>query len=103
MIATQSKSGDRRYTVNRIRSGQPRPYADHIDEFDLLIEWIPYSKEAVPQWVPNDLNEDLVIKAAKTLGCNWVDKPNWHEPTLQSKSKIGLGHWKFIVKTAFTD
>ena len=42
-----------RVTVNRLRSGQPRPYADSEDVYQILVEHIPYGKTTwVPEWHP---------------------------------------------------
>lgn len=95
------RSGTRRYSVEFCAAGQPRPYADTIYEFDLRVEWIPYGGQ--PRWEPNDLNDDLIVKAARAIGHDWKDKPDWHEATLKSKTKIGPGHWRFKVTLAYTD
>lgn len=102
------KPGDRRYTVNMIRAGQEKPYADTIHEFTLKIEWVPYKKREQHEpmeWEPNDLHDQLVDRAAKTIGYNWVEKNegDWASPHLTHRSKIGPGEWRFIITEIFTD
>lgn len=102
------KQGDRRYTVNWFRSGQPRPYANSVYEFDIRVEWIPYKGGGtLMTWEPNDLNEDLVDAAAKALGKMFYNKgdpdTDWSYPFLTKKTKIGPGHWKYIVTEEYTD
>ena len=102
------KQGDRRYTIETHRSGQPRPYADTVHDFTLKIEWVPYKRLAegeVLTWEPNDLVEELVVKYAKSIGFGWVEKGegDWASPHLSSKTKVGPGEWRFVVTEAFTD
>ena len=40
-----------RYTVDTIRSGQPRAYADHIHEYLITIEHEKYGKAGLHPWV----------------------------------------------------
>ena len=96
------KSGTRRFTFEYQRAGQPRPYADHIYEFTVTVEWVPY-KDGGGIWEPNDgLNEAIVIRHARAFQ-PWHDKPEWHQPRLKSKRKIGPGVWQFIVTEPYLD
>lgn len=104
------KQGDRRYTIEWIQAGQPRPYADTIHEFYLIIEWVPYKKrepDEALKWEPNDMNDSIVDKTAKAIGYHWVEKgspnDNWAAPHLASRSKVGPGKWKFKITETFTD
>lgn len=101
------KSGDRRYTVEWITCGQPRPYADTIRHFIISVEWLPYVKPGeTSDWEPNDLAESLIDKAAKALGSNFYIKDskesNWASPILNSKTKLSPGRWEYRIEEAFT-
>lgn len=98
------KSGDRRYTIEWIHSGQPRPYADSLYEFTILCEWWPYKpKGEVIDWEPCDLTEGLVDQAAKALARNFYTKErNWASPFLQSRIKVSTGKWKYRISEAYT-
>ena len=98
------KAGDRRYTILWHCNGQPRPYAATVRDFTLKVEWWPRTDST--EWAPNDLSEGLVDKAAKAIGCNYYtrdEKPEWHQPILKSKSKIGLGEWRYRIEEEYTD
>lgn len=105
-LLTMAKPGDRRYTVETLRSGQPRPYADTIREFVLTIEWIPYRNPPTAEWEPNDLAERLVMDAARTLGHGFKtpeEGPKWYEPRLREREKLGPGKWRFLIVEEYTD
>ena len=95
------KSGDRRYTVKWNSVGQPRAYADHIYDFEILVEWIAYGDN---KWTRNDLQvtEILIQYAAKALGRDWGGGGPF-DPELRSMTKIGPGHWRFVVVQPYTD
>ena len=96
------KQGTQRLTIETVRSGQPRPYADHIQETYVLWEHVPYGKpdgEFMPQ--------TLDTYNGKPIGLDnippWLA---WYEPHLTSfslYSSRGPGWFIYIVKTAFTD
>lgn len=96
------KSGDYRLTVENIRAGQPRPYADSIYEFTIFAEWIPYGKtELEPvKWI-----ELIFISHAKGISYFKLktEKREWHEKYLDSVVKVGEGKYKFIIIEPFTD
>lgn len=102
------KQGDRRYTVHWHQAGQARPYAPLIHDFTLKIEWIAYKKRETGEaleWEPNDLSDYLVDKAAKAVGYSWVEKGqgDWASPFLTSRTKVGPGQWRFVIREECTD
>lgn len=102
------KPGDRRYTIHWHQSGQVRPYGPTIHDFTIQAEWIPYKNrnpEEDMAWEPNDLLESLFDSAAKGIGVNFYtkqEKPDWHLPKLKSKSKVGIGQWRYQIESEYT-
>jgi len=94
-----AKSGTRRFTIEYKSTGQPRPYADHIYDFTITVEWIPYGKD---DWELNELAYEIIERHARASQ-NWHDKPEWHQPRLWSKSHVNKGVWQFIVIQPFLD
>lgn len=101
-----------RYTVEYIRTGQPRAYADHEDIYHITIEfkrWRPYKGYDAEFTLADDLGEINVIPHIKKF-CHWVepnDKMSSTEfhfaPHLEYIKKIGEGKWEVFIRTAFTD
>lgn len=99
----------RQITVESVRVGQPRPYADGIYESLMLFEGGHPSTEA-----DFDLSfacryqEAEVKKLAKVLVHNFVDEPTHAlEPHLQSIKMEAEGEawqlWRVIIISPFTD
>lgn len=93
------KSGDRRYTIKCNSAGQPRPYADSVYDFEIIVQMVSYQTGL---WQPNDINEELVKDRAKVLGRDWGGGGPF-DPELRSMTKIGPGHWRFVVVQPYTD
>ncbi len=94
---------ERRFTFRTIRAGQPRPYADHHNVYEISVEFHPLGKDADHEtWVPNDLNETIVRPVAKAF-CKWVDNPtNPFETRLAQFTKVGPGLWRVETKATYT-
>lgn len=98
------RAGDSRATVEWVQYGQPRPYSDSYYEFDIILEQVSHT---TGEWVPRELNDDLVKERAKVLGRFWREKDDpkacWASPLLTGFSKKAPGKWRIHVTEAFTD
>lgn len=98
------KPGTSRITVETVRAGQPRPYADSVYEYIMTLEWIPYGNSE-DGFQPRKLAKDAAMAIAKGACRNFYekkDKPEWHLPILQSMTEIDTGKWNLIIKLAYT-
>ena len=107
------KPGDRRYTVQVLAAGQPRPYADSIGHVRVTFEWVPYGGDG--SWQPNDIqNEEMVRDHLKGLCCGFVefvypptDRPATMEDYFRTRldwlRNVSPGVWEFHTTSAFTD
>ena len=99
-----------RYTVEYIRTGQPRPYADHEDVYRITIElrhWRPYKGYDAEFSFADDLTDEAVKSHIKKF-CNWKDPPyktmdDDFAPHLKYIKKIRPGTWEIFITTRFTD
>lgn len=93
-----------RFTIDCIRGGQPRPYADSEYEYVLTLEstsWKAGDNEFKP-WDTAD-KQKIVIPILKACARHWEDEPpNWASTEMKSLSKIGAGVWKLILVEAYT-
>lgn len=106
-----------RLTVDMIRTGQPRPYADHEDVYHFMVEthaFEPgkgYSKELTP--TVTDQSEYMKMWAKKVA--TWYEKPSaeatpsqfteWHfMPHLKHLQPVKNkpGWWELFITTAYT-
>jgi hypothetical protein len=107
------KPGDRRYTVEVLQSGQPRPYADHIRHMRVTFEWIPYTAEPSPDWALSPINNEQAVKDyLKGLCCGFTDfkleqgntsTEDHYKSRLDWLRLVSPGVWEFHVTTPFTD
>lgn len=104
-IDLELRSGMRRYTLEIIASGQPRPHADSVTHAKLYIEWAPYTNNQ-KQWEANDMHSAIVRRVAKGM-LEFVDPDDkeycWASSKLTRMTKIDKGVWEFVVTTPFTD
>ena len=94
------KSGSTIYTVEHIRSGQPRPHADSVYESIITVTWNTYQKGHEDKFIPRNYTDDTIIKIAKGLLGGFKTKsenPEWHEKILTEFIKINEGKWRFII------
>lgn len=97
--------GDYRITVECLRTGQPRPYADHLYEAIITCEVVPYKKREIGEvleFEPAKWNRDVVLKHAQSIR-EFYDKPEWHQPRLESLTEIKPGVWRMIVTQPYLD
>lgn len=91
----------KRITIEDIRSGQPRPYADSVDEFVISFELRNKDKE----WVPFDVAENHFDEFARSQGHQFytkADTRDWAAPVLERKTKESAGVWRYVIRRAFT-
>ena len=102
------KNGDFRLTVEWLRCGQPRPYADTIREFILTTEWIPYGKKngiIITEFEPTKWVESVILDCAQGI-CKFKlpgERKEWHQSYLESIKNIGPGKWQIKIIEPFTD
>lgn len=97
------KRGTRRFTFETIRSGQPRPYADSVEEVIVTVEWI--DKEG-GEFVPNGDLDSVVVTQVVRGFMSFIERnevKHGFEKILSSRSYCGNGQWRFIATTAFSD
>jgi hypothetical protein len=99
------KDGDFRISVECLRAGQPRPYADTFHAYRVTIEWIPYDTRIKPENKKFELvhwNNDIAEKYCRAI-YNWNDDNKWPGPRLNYFKQISQGIWEFEVIDDFTD
>lgn len=111
--AVELRRGDRRYTIQTLASGQPRPYADTIRHVRVIMEWVPWSGDV--EWQPDAANvEEAIRERLKGLRCGFTDftyPPKEREATTADYFATRLdwlrmtapGVWEFHTTSAFTD
>jgi hypothetical protein len=98
-----------RYTVQCLRSGQPRPYADSVEEYRVAIEWQGPTRKNDPAdkpFIPRpELNKDAVLRILKGLCGGWCDQGEGHvySRRLDKCEMVEPGVWKVIIVQPFTD
>lgn len=100
------KPGTDRVTVEWIRSGQPRPYADSISEFILTNEWIPSIGPQQATFEPRPVAESIIKQHAKSWKFFYEKgdpQADWASPMLETFEKLGPGKYRFVIREAFTD
>jgi hypothetical protein len=110
---TSLKAGTRRYTVETLAAGQPRPYADTIHHVRVTMEWVPYAGPR--EWTPNTgSNPESIASILKGLRCGFTDftyPPKDREATTEDYFRTRLdwlrntapGVWEFHTTSASTD
>ena len=83
--------------VDKIQSGQPRPYADSIYESTITCK--------KGDGTPWDLSDDLIKSYAKVLirNFNESDKRGWWEGRLDVFKKVSDGIWHIKIIEPYTD
>lgn len=71
------KPGDHRITIETLRSGQPRPYADSEHVVRVTLEHVPYAFQAmgtwkVGEWAPQFTTQDSAMEILKGLRCGFI-------------------------------
>lgn len=99
----------RRITVDTLKAGQPRPYADTITHVRVTFEWqgvAGFSDKDAP-YVPQDKfwNEARVRETLPGLCCGFPSKPpeGWWSTRLDWLKEVSPGVWEFHATTPFTD
>ena len=90
------------YTIRviRLKSGQPRPYADHEHEAELHYSSAAGEAAGVRFCPP----ESLVKQHAKALVLHWEEPPrDWAAPTLREFKELRPGVWRVRITEAYTD
>lgn len=98
--ANRVRKGTRRFTIECLRSGQPRPYADHEGVYRIAVEWIAYQTN---EWEMNEgFIEEKVKKVARAF-IGWNENPTTPFDTrLESFTKIGPALWEVRTRAAYT-
>jgi hypothetical protein len=97
------KRGDVRVTVERLRAGQPRAYADSVYEAILRVEWVPYFLNQPEEWAPAQFEESVIKRYVRALVHEFSDKPEFLEPSLTMLKKEATGVWHAIVTQPYCD
>jgi hypothetical protein len=70
------RPGTRRYTIETLAAGQPRPYADTVHHVRVTMEWVPYKKRESDdeyQFEPSTFEEPLARQVLAGLRCGFID------------------------------
>lgn len=111
------KPGTRRYTVETLKAGQARPYADDVCHVCVTFEWVPYRDRAdgdVPTFEPCDgWSEETASRWLKQLSCGFTDykydaktdgsMDAYFRTRLDWLREVAPGVWEFQTTSAFTD
>jgi len=109
------KPGTRRYTVETLAAGQPRPYADDIHHVRVTFEWVPYKKrepDEAFEFEPAPCNnEELVRARLRGLGCGFTDFVCPRNPSMDEHFRTRLDWlkqvephvWEFHTTSPYTD
>lgn len=114
---TASKLGARRYTVETLKAGQARPYADDVCHVRVTFEWVPYKKRSpdeAPTFEPcAGWTEEAVAARLRGLGCGFTEykydakadgsMEAYFRTRLDWMREVAPGVWEFQTTSAFTD
>lgn len=82
----------RRYTVETLAAGQPRPYADSIHHVRVTFEWNGWAEDDA-ELEPNFISEDAARRQLLTLSCGFLEKTkveaHWADTRLDWLKPIG--------------
>lgn len=96
-----------RYTVEVLRSGQPRPYADSRYAARVTLEWQGMSgyKDKNAPFVPWIIKENQAREYLRKIPCGFTDAEpeGWWSTRLSYLREIEPGVWEFETITPFTD
>lgn len=110
---TAPKPGARRFTIETLAAGQPRPYADTVHHVRVFLEHVPYTG-GDEGFVPNaNLAVEPVKKILSGLQCGFTDftyPPKDREATtadyfatrLDWLKSTAPGVWEFHTTSAYT-
>lgn len=87
-------------TVEHIRGGQPRPYADN--------EYEAYLTFSVPDgqlWASKAGHSNAFVKPyVRLMVHSFVEgRREWHEPWLEKMTQVEPGRWHIIIKSPYLD
>jgi len=98
------KSGTRRYTVEVVLTGQPRPYANSVYEFVLTTECIPHGESEFRLIAIDEVEAKRVAQAVcmpfKERGKD--NNPEWFESTLREFETISPGMYRLVITQEYT-
>lgn len=99
------KPGTQRVTCITHQWGQPGPYADHVFDFEIVVEWIPSYGPDRSEFQPRDIQEDFAIQLAKGFVPFKTEdeNPEWHETRLVKWTRLAPGNFRFEAVREFTD
>jgi hypothetical protein len=91
---------ERSVTVELVRAGQPRAYADHVYE--------AYLTFSVPEglgWSSKYGRKEEQVKPYIPLFVHPFVEENrqWHQPWLEKLEQVSPGRWHVIVKSPYLD
>ena len=106
-MADNPRPGDRRYTIQTLAAGQPRPYADTIRHVRVTMEWVPWNNSA-EGWQPDPANvPEAIHDRLKGLQCGFTAKTakevEWYESRLDWLRNPEPGVWEFHITSPYTD
>lgn len=94
-----------RITVTCLAAGQPRPYADSIYRYIMLIEWQGMAgyKNPDASFEPRDLVDAVARRIANGVTRGWKENPQWHEARLRKFNKVAPGTWEIEIVEPYLD
>lgn len=89
------------YKVTTIQSGQPRPYADSVYEYNIELSGDWYGSRP-------DFGQEVIERAAQGLTRGWAkrkDDPDreWHQSYLDSFEKLAPSSWQVRIVEPYLD
>jgi hypothetical protein len=86
-------------TFDHIRSGQPRPYADSVYEFNMVFTANRGKDGWVDVWYPTKV---MALKYAKAHQ-EFYEQPEWYQPKLEEFNEVEKGKWRVKIVQPYLD
>ena len=101
------KTGDRRFTIEVLKSGQERAYADTVNRYRITFEVVPWGNPPPTEFQPWEYEEEKWVKPYAKFFGGWAEQGegDWASTRLVYLKKVPdtVGVWEWETRATFTD